>query len=96
MRDEVEFEAEDTGNYLNVAKGAKITVIRHGVQTNLSEVETKPITLGDKEIGETWEIAADIVTAYMKDKKISIEGFEQIASSINSVFIALMQERRRR
>jgi len=91
----LEFETEQRGDYTNVKQKTEIKVLEEGTgQAGPAPAPTpdKP-KMTDKEIERIWGETEDAVRGHLKERRVVVEGFDQIGPSVNTIYITKMKVR---
>lgn len=87
----IEFQTEQRGEYTNVKQETEIKVLEEGKGQAGPTPDVPKMT--DEELQNMWKATMEFVTGQLKDKKIAVEGFDQIGPSINTIYMAKLKVR---
>ena len=90
----IEFETEERGQYTNVKPKTEVKVLQEGTGRAGPAPPAPKITA--EETNKVWAESADSVLDYFKKKKIKVDDAASITSSINTLFMDKMKEKRKR
>ena len=83
----LEFVTEKKGEYENIKKDSPIRI--------LEEAKASARFIEQVDIEQVWKDSADCVVDYLTKKKITVESFGEVSSSVNTIFMDKMREKRR-